>query len=719
MFKSVVILISIMLKSTNFNHHYYDRHHQTTNSNTNQSHFLMRRDQPSSTFQQHTQQSHIESTFTFNNNVLTKLLEADMWLEAYQHCLDNPHECVPILSHSKNQSKIYAYTPLGIACRKFTSEMIVLPTDSEDEDQDDDNFNDESNSNNTQSMISQWEIIQTLYKACPSQLQCNQTKIGLTPLLDIISNQHADEMVVKFFIHADKESMTTRCNNNHDHFVDMNISETTAIGRRDHNGLLPIHHLMNQLYRNYGTNNNLNNGESKALHLIEYIVDLYPSFLNTTQPSTEEENNHKRLQSPLIHLLSHKVGKHWEDPIMMSRVNTCVEIFLSRNPNLILTKSVMTSCTPLHMMLKNGFGDNTYLITLLLRYDSNGFQVTQKNLHGDLPVHVAATVGVDKSTWNVLLEHISNVSTMCSSNSYDPIDGPSPYIWSINKYGLTPLHLQWMRQVNGQVHYPWSYTRNNQNHQQQGLYYDSLQAEVNKTISEVNEQSRINHNVDKIVSGTLGEFWDILKLMLRRNHHPSSNDETLNFDCFLHAVCSLIGPLLPYPVFHLILNLFGHQANEMDVFGRYPLHYACATFSMNKQFLVLTTPSKSIGWYEVGLETQTHGNDSSKNQCAFEQILSHNNNAAAKSDINGYFPLHFALRTKGFSGMLKENWNSYQQWCANRTDGHCVIDWTCSVKKVAGAYPECTYEYEFVFSFICCIIKNKMITFNYFLLLKC
>ena len=600
----------------------------------------------------HSQITGIQSFRTSYENVLTRLLDDGMWLEAYLRCLSHPFECMPVTLQSR-KDVIYSYTPLGIGCRKFTNKMVMIPQ--------------AYTTATYPQYISQLDILITLFKACPCQLRCNQIKVGQTPLLDILRNQNANVQVVKFFVDADKD--LARRN-----YSDTNVFESMALCRRDCNGLLPLHNLVTQLH----LNETILPEETRALDLIEYI---YPEFANF-----QEGRCDYTYTSPLIHLLSQNAGNQKKKQKHMHRITKCAEILLSLKPDLIHTKSIMTACTPLHMALRNGYGDYSELVALLLKYDPDGLNLAHKNKFGDLPIHVIATIGVCKDTWSILLNHISKVSLERNKNNYDPIEGPSPLIFSANKYGLTPIHLQWMRQISGELHYPMSYTRNLHISHRQGKYYDTLEAAVNRIISIVDEKSNETVDIDELASESLGHTWEVIKLLLKTVHYHSPQDksEMQTYDYILHATCSLIGPSLPHPVFHLIFELFKHQVNEVDSFGRTPLHYACASFLMikNASFVV---PLKSIGWYEVDNVSQTV--DESKHS-TIERLLASNQNAAALSDKNGFHPLHFAIESEKLSRDVDLKVNSYKKWCVHRSLGHCVVDWPSSVKRVAVACPD-------------------------------
>ncbi len=846
-----------------------------------------------------------------DSNTLTKMLENEMWFDAYLRCLTYPQECLPVIKRrSKQNHLIYSNTPLGIACRKFNNKMVFVPplfhehfirndckddcdySDGGDNDEVGDGYDygggaggageeDDSSSfthvnvnsslqqiqmqmqmqtgqqehqrfhqhrhqqqrqgqgqcqSQPQPYITQLDIIKALFQACPYQIRCNQIRVGQTPLLDILSNTNGTMEVTKFMIHADKDlalygANTNILDNNQkvngsdndslsgimnmevDEDMNVNVNTTSpslnlnvmAIGRRDGNGLLPLHHLIGQVHRN----TIIEPEQFKALSLIEYITQCYPDLLkhrchhqgteseseskkNASPNNNKNKNNvninnnvidrnkdidkdEKEYISPLIHLLSQKAGSQkitdsrctlTSHNLRMSRIMRCAKILLNASPLLIKTKSVMTYCTPLHMALRNGYGDNVELIKVLLQYDhivhrdniygcdycssgcnsgcgsrrSSGYQLTQRNKFGDLPFHILATVGVSIETWRIMFDHVSevldgniyshNLKCRTSSHHRDPVDGPPPFIWTVNKHGYTILHLAWMRQINGSGMYPMSYTRNLHVLHREKIYYSTLKEGVNRVLSTMtmtmndrlsNSLVSANDNaaadadywirLDTVARDILGPFWNIVKLFLRNvraandpNKSRTTGTDT-DFQNFLHATCSLSGALLPRPIFSLIAKTFKHQAREVDSFGRLPLHYLCASFSTVKESLYYIVPSNSIGWY-VTDDCYSSSNSnlnltSSKvkvpaKKCVVEQLLALNREAASVHDNNGFFPLHLAMnseewlefKVKGSDPNVDVDIDMYKRWSQRRAFGHCVFDWTLLVRLVAVASPD-------------------------------
>ena len=591
--------------------------------------------------------SGIQSFRTIHENMLTRLLEADMWFEAYQRCITHPFECIPVALKNSTKHTVYAYTPLGIAARKFANKFIMIPQEF-------------IRSTASSQCMSQGDVIKALIKACPCQLRCNQIKIGCTPLLDIIQNQYAGAELFNLFISKDLDSLKAHQLSGRNYF------QLLAIGRHDSNGLSPLHRLISQIH----FKSRMLAEERRSLILIECILESNPSFSDD-------------VVSPLIHLLSQKLGSKSRDTLLLQRVTECARILLSHNPDLIFRKSVMTSCTPLHMALRNGYGDHTDLITLLLKYDLKGYQISQRNIFEDLPIHVIATVGACNRTWELLLEHTSKTVVKDSNENNDPIEGPSPLLWSTNKLGLSPLHLQWMRQMNGIIHYPMS-TKTLLRSQREGMYYDALDKSVKEIIADALEPT-FSNSMDEHVRNYLGQIWDVIKMILETILIlPKKDCKRTNQENYLHATCSLLGPLLPLPIFDLIFHLFKYQTHQVDSFGRVPLHYACVCSSTLLKDSSFHIPSESIGWYE-----RSSGSNLQQENVVERLIVSYPN-AASIFDKNGFLSLHFAIEgnERLSSRQPQGDIDCYKKWCMTRAHGHCVIDWKALVKTIAVSFPD-------------------------------
>ena len=468
-------------------------------------------------------------------NHILACLDADNWYGAYIRCLGHPYECNPIID--SNCERVVHDTPLGIACRKFSNTTIFF------------------NSNGFPISVPQHEIIKTLYYASPMQLKCKQGVAGRTPLVDVLCNQESNFHMAKFFIDAD-----------------CSTSMPMALLSVDSDGLSPIHHLISQIHKKRATAR-----EKEALKIIQYIVDKCPSTLKNEVDMEKKTQN----ISPLIHLLSQNQGssKTTENhELHTAPIVQCAEFLLSRNKKLILSKSTMTSCTPIHMALRNGFGHNHTLVKLLLENDPDGIQVQTKNSFGDHPLHVAATVGIPIKSLQILLEHILLTTTVVTSLDNTPgcdIQQPNTLLWSRNRFNLTPVHLMWMRRVHGFRPYPMSYTKCLNLTQRLSFYYDGLSGAIKEISSSLDDNSSTT-TIEKAALDVLGPFWDNIVIMFKSIHSSLTGDSaplTQSNCLFLHAACALLGTSLPRPFIDLALLIYSNNISKADTKGRGALHY--------------------------------------------------------------------------------------------------------------------------------------------------
>ena len=467
-------------------------------------------------------------------NQILACLDAENWYGAYLRCLAHPYECQPVMDSSFERT-VYD-TPLGIACRKFSNETISF------------------NSNGFPISVPQSEIIKTLLHASPIQLQCKQGIAGRTPLVNLLCNPQSPFHLIKFFIDADCSA---------------GIHQSMALLSLDSDGLSPIHHLISKINRERSAV-----VKEDALRIIEHIVEKCPSTLS----SDFDKRSKTHVLSPLIHLLSQNQGKnttfdHHEDTIIK-----CAKFMLANNKDLILTTSTMTSCTPIHMVLRNGFGHNSTLIKLLLENDPGGIQVQTKNCFGDYPLHVAATVGIPIKSLQILLEHILLVTRVVISPDKTPgsnIQQPSSLLWSTNRSNLTPLHLMWMRRVHGFRTYPMSYTKPLNLTQRLSFYFDRLACAI-KEISSSLDDNPSTKDAEKVALRVLGPFWDNIVLLFKTIHSSLNGDNaplTKSNLYVLHAACALLESSLPSPFVDLAIIIYSNDISEPDSKGRGALHY--------------------------------------------------------------------------------------------------------------------------------------------------
>lgn len=352
----------------------------------------------------------------FHENLVVKLLEADRITEAYQRCITHPQECIPIPikresdcfkkddvddEGSQGLNALFESTALGIACRKFHLKHDASASLRGSNG----NFICTSYQNTRNGMIAspqrigigkdneiyigcpfprqstiptQMQLIRALYNACPQQIRCSQMKMGRTPLLDAVSNPNATLELRKFMIDADckysydeyvcisKSSLPPHKSGNdfegqsqHSH-----LSERLAVKTGDSNGLLPLHHLINQVRRNA-----MITSENKTtIESIRYMIQRCPELVEVRKDAERSENNPNSVPStfkslgkamfsrgveisPLIHLLSQKVGTRHQGDTFMKPIIDCAELLLGANSFLVQSKSVMSSVSGVQFLI--------------------------------------------------------------------------------------------------------------------------------------------------------------------------------------------------------------------------------------------------------------------------------------------------------------------------------------------------------------------------------
>lgn len=616
-------------------------------------------------------------SFTFvKENYTILLCRNKKWQEVYYRCHQFPFECMPVSSGELSGSiNIYNDTALGLACRNYNKNGLY---------------------NQGVTEYEMLELIKSLYMACKIQIRCGQGQLGFTPLMDAVANPNASLELIKFLIDAD---------------LALGEGSEMSLIRKDMNGLSPLEHLINSVHRSHDSG-------KLALEAIRYIVNRSPLI-------TKYINGYRSV-SPLILLLSHKMKPlssyveedNDEDSHLeidrLDRVTECVQILLEGNPDMIHLNSVMSKCTPLHVAFRNNYGDHVDLIKLLLSQDPQGRQVRLRNRFGDLPIHVAVSVGASQETLNVLLQHTLLTSPDRAISSKDKVQAvrqPNPAIWAQSSNGLTPIHIFWMRHVDGKISYPLTTsisqapsrlaTRRN------SKYLESLSESVEeiKTLIKKLPSNHTVHDREDIAKQVLGTFWDFLVHYLRCLHLNGDtfyNDYPRNVrkDDFymLHAVSSLPhnlpGPKLPLTFFSIALMIYPNQITVKDNYGRTALHYASASALMNKSGLDANNVDQSSSQQPYGWDDEDFSKSSisapiievyeAKTKDKFEGNASKIDilrklypEAALSYDKKMFLPLHLVVESEKRSREVRSH-----------TEKGADTEWSKNVHKMILANPD-------------------------------
>ena len=587
-----------------------------------------------------------------SEKALVGWIELDMYNEAYQRVLTHPNECNPI-EHSSNYVQ---HTPLGIACRKFSPKLRARHTNDAMAGSDQGFMSPNGKRYNTTSgEAQQLQLVEALHRANPYQIRYPQIQKGWTPLLDCITNPNSSFELRKFMINAD---------------CSLGIGDSMAMAQVDSNGLLPMHHLINQIRRTAM----IDPQNQSAMESLRYMIYRCPFLL------TSEEND---FISPLIHLLSQKVSFRNNDDAFMKPIIQCAQLMLDANPLLVKCKSVMSKCLPLHVALRNGYGVSDELISLLLKYDDTGCQVSTVNLFGDLVVHIAATVGVSLKTWKVIIEYIveTNVGDREGLQNLR-------YLWSMNKNGYTPIHLMWMRKCHGdqQPTYPGS-MRPRGRFASDTLYCDYLKGAI--TDIEIRKTSCDLQLYPDLAAKVLGDFWNNLCLFLQgtqsiivQGNYLNESRESHKDFMFLHSVYALASPLLPRSIVDLGLSIFSHQIQKTDAYGRLPLHYAYFKSVTTNETCAGIIPGSVSGWNEINAPAQ----------CPVMKLLELYPKGASFRDKRGILPISYAIESKKDFLRHAKNMAGYREWYARRVGGHCSVNYGEILMQLIETFPEALYH---------------------------
>jgi hypothetical protein len=494
-------------------------------------------------------------------NKLIKLCRARQWDAAFARCMSHPHEAVPqardksttnmdidspvrrerfnhqherggyldIGDSAQSATTIYDVTALGLVCAATWTDTDKMAT-----------------------------FVQALLNLCPEQVQCSQRMRGHTPLRDAVRNPSCTPRVLLLLMEADQRLEGKLCNK--------------AAHIHDRDSFEPLDHLILGIH---ATNS-------------PHSLELLELFMNTVCNNREHGNqcNCPIPVSPLIRLLSlgtsfglnqirdNNMSK--ESPRLV-RLLDCARCLIQSNDKLLHTRSRSTQCTALHVALRN-YGDYFPIIHLLLESDGENFMIKQRNLYGDLPLHVACSVGVPMNILRLVLQ-----KTVHAVEKHG--DLPHSLVWSTNIAGFTAVDLEWMRHIEGgrgfhetRSFYPletsgirWHCSR------QDEFYRDLLRDAVDQVIKSDRAGTETMSNRER-AEEPFGFLLDRIMLLIQVAHHGYVLHPVENLSRFLlHAASSLArasGPCLPKPLLDLIYWMDPAAVTTIDFQGRLPIHYS-------------------------------------------------------------------------------------------------------------------------------------------------
>ena len=474
-------------------------------------------------------------------------------------------------------------------------------------------------------------LVEKLLAISPEQVQCSQRLHGHTPLRDAVRNPSCTPKVLSLLLE-----------------VDMNlpgrICEKAAF-LQDRDSFEPVDHL---IFGIHATNSS-------------YSLDLLKLFMNVVGAGGNRNHGHHCTcavsVSPLIRLLSlgtsfglnqtRDISVSKESP-RLARILECARCLVDDDSSIVHTRSRSTQCTALHVALRN-YGDCFSIIRLLLEADVENFMIKQRNLYGDLPLHVASSVGVPMSVLRLILE--KSVHAVVKAK-----DLPHPLVWSTNISGFTPVDLEWMRHIEGgrgfheaRAFYPletsgikWHCSR------QDEFYRDLLRDAVAQVIA--TKSSGSAEYRQERAAEPFGLLLDRIMLLIHVAHRGvvihASHDLSTNM---VHASSSLArasGPCLPKPLLDLMYWMDPGVIMRADAEGRLPIHYS-------------VMPSTTCD--DVALKSTRKDQIEATDYLSWVKFLLEEAPAtSARADNTLRLPLHYAL-DGSFAGA--------DAWGRIRTDG--------------------------------------------------
>jgi len=399
------------------------------------------------------------------------------------------------------------------------------------------------------------DLIKELVHVSPSQIsaRCSGFPLHYTPLHALVGNPLCTTELLQLFLDQEEGAKEA--------YHDMHHSDS------------PIH--IACMYLSKGRNS------IKSMELLKTLIDFY----------SKEDPKHRK--SPDIAPMLFSLGPCDNTEQVIQVVKYSIE----KDPLTLYQVSKLTSCNLLHLALRN-FGDCLDVIQYLVDTDKTGKLLSETNVYGDLPLHVACTCGSSMPIWSILVANT-----------------PRNLLWTTNKAGYTCIDLEWMRHM--------ELGRN----MSEGRIYLPLPAQAFPREARLENacrdllQQAVKQVVDSDSPCKLGTVLYRIKKLVQ-----CAGDCNDSFEYFLHAasmLCRLPGPCLAAPLMQLFQFLYPKQVFTVDKDGRLPLHHSV----MSNEEIV---PHSRLY-------------DASDHQLWVEQLVQTFPKATEVMDSTGRLALHYAL----------------------------------------------------------------------------
>lgn len=510
-------------------------------------------------------------------------------------------------------------------------------------------------------------VVNALINANPNQVGASQLIPGHTPIRDAILNDRCTGQILGIIMEA-----TSR-------YAD----GAAALRLKDRNGLSLIDHLVISVQLD---------SSLCSIEMIEKFVQTKPFKFQSY------ENNYV---SPLIRLLTmgnsfHSVStsdkmlksslwrKHQRldnENSRFQRVLKVTKLLLDGDPNLLHQSSRLTGCAPLHVALRN-YGNFEPLIQELLRRDSSNGMMKVRNSYGDLPLHVACSVGVPLHVLGMIVERTVSVTknSLKEDEGRSPTIVGNPLIWSVNNSGYTPVDLEWVRHIESgsgsfytaRTFYPLEATGVRRHCFKQDEYYTELlkesvdQVMKNSSSAITGEESKVDSREEE-AKETFGCLIDRISLLIRA---AASTESVLGTEVSIPArlvdscsLCAPYSPTLPLPLLELFLWLRPEEVMEKGERGMLPIHHALCD-SMKHSYTLSSSPTVFSQWRSFVFKLL----DTCAEQC---RVKCH----------AGRLPLHYVLdHSSGCGNNREQKHPSREEMQSSR---HAIVE------KLIELYPEC------------------------------
>ena len=629
-----------------------------------------------------------ETTMTeavvYRENRLIHLCRSHQWSAVLERCKSHPEEAVPqkLASHDMNRFHLHSQKRVatyGNPTARNTVDMTFKSQTKASSEKDQlDLCHDTAlgiacacDRINTEELYS---VISCLVSVCPQQIHASQLVHGHTPLRDAIRNRNCTPQVLRLLLSS---SDCTGYNN-----------KLAAPFMEDRDGLLPVDHLIMGIQ--LGTPNQLLDllrefngplisceGVSPLIRLLTLGTSFGFKQQQLSTPCSIDSSPWRTRSSQ---------AADFDDLSRLSRVLDCAKYLLTEKPMLISTSSKATGCSPLHVALRN-YGNFAPLVKELLVHDVHNKMVQLRNHYGDLPLHVATSVGVPIEVLRLILQRTIESTPTCGDCA------PHPLAWSTNRSGYTPVDLEWVRHIesgkgfySARSFYPLDAAGVRKHCRKQDEYYKELLEEAVKKVIKADRGiadasqpgqkdeflalASIREEESKAKFGMLIDRLELLvKAASSENVFPQSKQESRNPAgrprYILHsaaALCQPRGPSLPLPIFQLFLWLHQDQLKQLDDCNRLPLHYA----------LMQCPPSMC----------RTSDNTGNDWTLVVQTLLKHAPWSVMATDRMGRLPLHTALdHAISSSSIVPKEFQKIEPMSANHQQSEVI-------QSLVNCYPD-------------------------------